>query len=76
MFLFFFLSQNTNVRVYLEVWGKQKQDPTVKHTLKGDQVLSGEEPRKPEDVIDVSLTELLSGTNKPPPSCLPLPSIP
>lgn len=70
----FFLTQKTNIKIYLEICKKikQKQD-----AFKKDSVLLGQESRKPdEDVIDLALTEPLSGTNKPSSSCLPLPSIP
>lgn len=56
---------------------KTKQD-TKEDTFRGDQVLSGQESQKKpdEDVTKLALTKLFRGANKPPSSCLLLPSIP
>lgn len=54
---FFFLIQNTNIRIYLEILGKIRQDTKKEDTSKGGQVHLGQESRKPdEDVIDLALT--------------------
>lgn len=73
VFFFFFLTLNTNVRIYLEIWEKNKTRHKGRIPLRKPKYSQVKHLGSLMKLWLIwALKELLSGTNKPP-SCLPLP---